>query len=348
MGVIRILFLADSHLGFDFPFNPRIKRRRRGDDFFANFHLALQTAWERGVHVVIHGGDLLFRSKVPARLVDMAMEPLKDIADRGLKVFIVPGNHERSRIPFGLLSMHPNIHVFDHPRTFLFQSEEGRLSLSGFPYWRDDVRRNFSQLLQESGWEKGHQSSDASILCLHHCIEGATVGPGNYTFRYKKDVIRTADIPPEMTAVLSGHIHRFQVLTHDLLGFPLSVPVLYPGSLERTSFAEKDEKKGFLLLEVETGGAYNKPALRWEFLELPARPMENVRISASGRSAQQIRCFIRKAVTELDPNSVVKLHIEGDIADRARSVLSAESLRSLAPPQMNIIIRGTSSVLSQR
>ena len=37
MGIIRILFLADTHLGFDLAFRPRIERRRRGPEFFANF-----------------------------------------------------------------------------------------------------------------------------------------------------------------------------------------------------------------------------------------------------------------------------------------------------------------------
>ena len=40
MGLIRILLIADTHLGFDLPFRPRIKRRRRGLDFFANSPLS--------------------------------------------------------------------------------------------------------------------------------------------------------------------------------------------------------------------------------------------------------------------------------------------------------------------
>jgi DNA repair exonuclease SbcCD nuclease subunit len=42
MGLIRILLIADTHLGFDLPFRPCIKRRRRGPDFFANFERALR------------------------------------------------------------------------------------------------------------------------------------------------------------------------------------------------------------------------------------------------------------------------------------------------------------------
>ena len=44
MGVARVLFLTDTHLGFDYPFRPRIQRRRRGLDFFANYEKALAPA----------------------------------------------------------------------------------------------------------------------------------------------------------------------------------------------------------------------------------------------------------------------------------------------------------------
>ena len=42
--MVRVLLLADSHLGFDFTFKPRVQRRRRGEDFFKNFHTALKPA----------------------------------------------------------------------------------------------------------------------------------------------------------------------------------------------------------------------------------------------------------------------------------------------------------------
>ena len=66
MGIVRVLFLADTHLGFDLAFRPRIESRRHGPEFFANFQRALQPALDGRVDCVVHGGDLLFRSKVPA------------------------------------------------------------------------------------------------------------------------------------------------------------------------------------------------------------------------------------------------------------------------------------------
>ena len=41
---VRILLLADSHVGFDLPLAPRVARRRRGHDFLANHSAALEPA----------------------------------------------------------------------------------------------------------------------------------------------------------------------------------------------------------------------------------------------------------------------------------------------------------------
>ena len=339
MGLIRLLFLADTHLGFDYPFRPRIQRRRRGEDFFANYHRVLENAREQEVDAIIHGGDLLFRSRVPARLVDMAFAPLKEMADSGTEVYIVPGNHERSRIPFKLLSLHPHIHVFDHPRTHIFKKKGLRVALSGFPYCRDNVRAKFPKLLRETRWKEYRTDCDGHILCVHHCFEGATVGPVNYTFTYNEDVIRLEDIPREFTAVLAGHIHRYQILTKDLHGNPISTPVYYPGSIERTSFAEKDEKKGYFLFELSSGQNSGLSLTQKEFVELPARPMVKVDIFPQGMDEKKLRAYILKALKALSPQSVVKLDIRGFIPDDCLPVLRTSSLRALAPKEMNISVR---------
>jgi exonuclease SbcD len=342
MAVMRLLFLADTHLGFDYPFRPRIDRRRRGEDFFANYARALEPAFKGEVDAVIHGGDLLFRSKVPARLVDMALAPLKEIADKGVDVFIVPGNHERSRIPFRILSLHPNIHIFDVPRTFIFERWGLRLGLAGFPYWRDNVRARFPHVCLETAWKEKQNSCDGMILCLHHCFEGATVGPGNYTFWNNDDVIRIGDVPEEFSAVLSGHIHRFQVLINNLHGKSITTPILYPGSIERTSFAEKNEPKGYLKISLKKMDGMKiegQLALFWEFVRLPTRPMVRVNIPVNGLNRDALKDFIRQALKGLDPESVVKLQMEGPVHEDALSVLRAESLRALTPSQMNVSLK---------
>lgn len=336
MGLVRILFLADTHLGFDYPFRPRVKRRRRGEDFFLNFTRALEPARRGEVDAVVHGGDILFRSKVPARLVDMAFAPLKDIANGGVEVFLVPGNHERSRIPFGLLCLHKNIHIFSKPTTYFLKNRAATIAFSGFPYWRHNVRKQFSHLLEETGWRQAKQFCHSSLLCVHHCFEGAKVGPNNYTFRKGEDVIRTSDIPAEFQAVLTGHVHRFQVLNSDLNGLPLKVPILYPGSIERTSFAEKDEPKGYLILEIDPLDSNGRFLFRWHFHKLLTRPMTKVGIDITGLDPYRLRCLLKKSIGKLDPNSIVRIEIQGKFEEKFRPVLRAAELRTICPKEMNV------------
>ena len=220
---MRVLLLADTHLGFE------------GPDFFPNFHRALEPAMRGEVDVVVHGGDLFYRSKIPPSLVSRAFEPL---ARLGVPVLIVPGNHERSHIPCPLLALHKNVFIFDRPRTFLI----GGAAFSGFPF-AADVRRRFRALVEETQ----PVSADIRVLCFHQAVEGARVGTPEFVFDRGDDVIRGADIPPGFAAVLSGHIHRGQRLGQ------YASPVFYPGSIERTSWAERLETKGYLTLDLAPG-----------------------------------------------------------------------------------------------
>lgn len=331
---IRILFISDTHLGFDLPFQPRIERRRRGPDFFKNFEIALAPAYNKEVDAIVHGGDLFFRSKVPPHLVQMAFEPLIKAADMGTPVYLVPGNHERSAIPYRLLATHPNIHIFDRPKTFSLETRGTTLALAGFPYVRLNIRSLFPQVLAETGWQK--TPADARVLCMHHCVEGATLIMGSrlYTFRDSHDTVKLSDIPGDFAAVLSGHIHRFQALTRDLQGNPIPTPVFYPGSIERTSFTEKDEAKGYLILEIQPGlGIVN-----WQFHKLPARPMTQLELHANGIGADALKTWLKNALAPLPPDSVVKIGIHGRLPNDALKVLSAESLRALTPPTMNLTV----------
>ena len=345
MGIIRILFLADTHLGFDLAFRPRIERRRRGPEFFANFERALQPALQGRVDCVVHGGDLLYRSKVPARLVAMVFEPLKAVAELGVPIYLVPGNHERSAIPHRHLAQHPQIHIFERPRCFVLQKDNFTLALSGFPFVRQGIRKGFLDQLDQTGWRDVEAA--VHVLCIHQAIDGATVGPSGYRFRYAADVINASDIPAGISAVLSGHIHRFQVLTQDLKGHSIQAPIFYPGSIERTSFAEKNEKKGYLILEFETDGS-GGGLKKWKFAELPARPMIQLELRLCGMKSIELKSWIQARIKNMPADSIVKLKIHGTASPDVMKVLGAASLRALAPPTMNIDARFVDHSFYQR
>ncbi len=333
---LRALLIADTHLGFDLPLRPRVERRRRGPDFFANYQRALAPALRREVDLVVHGGDVLFRSKVRPRLVQMAFEPLMRVADTGVSVVVVPGNHERSAIPYPLLATHPGVHILQAPRTVRLEIRGLRVAVAGFPFERRDVRGRFTRLLESTGWRDS--PADVRLLCLHQAVEGAQVGPVGYTFRRGADVVRGRDLPAGLAAVLAGHIHRRQVLPPDLAGRPLAAPVLYPGSIERTSAAERAEPKGYMTLEIAPGEAGGRLEA-WAFHQLPARPMVDVDLDPTALNSEQLAARLKRSLAEIDPDSVVRLRLTGAPEGEAREVLRAAAVRALAPPTMTISVQ---------
>jgi DNA repair exonuclease SbcCD nuclease subunit len=246
-------------------------------------------------------------------LAETALSPLKRLAESGVPVLIVPGNHERSRMPFPLLALHERLHVFDRPRNFVVETRGVRVAFMGFPYTHD-VRRRFGEML--TALNREGLPADIRVLCLHQCIEGATCGPGNFTFRFGSDVVRTADLPRNVVVTLSGHIHRHQVLQP--VGLP---PIIYAGSIERTSFAEARETKGFVVLELARSGLRS-----FEFRPLPTRAMVTRTVSFGGADAMTVHSRLAAAIESTPGDAVVQLRVAGQVP----STLTATTLRALA------------------
>jgi DNA repair exonuclease SbcCD nuclease subunit len=330
---IRVLLLADSHLGFDHPLRPRIARRRRGHDFLANHRQACQAAIEKRVDALVHGGDVFHRPNIPASLVYQAFQPLKEVANAGIPVFVVPGNHERSRIPFDGLACHPGVHVFREPGTVRLTLAGAEVAVSGIPCIRRDVRTRFPEALHQTGWQE--REAQLRLLVTHQAFEGAVVGPVDFTFRHGHDVVKLADVPAGFAAVLSGHIHRSQVLETDLREQPCPAPVFYPGSVERTAFAERDEAKGFMTIQMapnSAGGSISS----WAFCDLGARPMEIRPLRVQGLSVRALEKELRTVLDEVPSDAVLRLEADGPPAAGAEKVLAAGGLRRLAPESMNV------------
>jgi len=285
------------------------------------------------VDLLVHGGDVFHKPTAPASLVYQAFDPLKEVADAGIPVFLVPGNHERSRIPFDWLARHPGVHVFREAKTETLEIEGTRIAITGLPCIRRDVRTRFPTALAETRWRD--EQATVRLLVTHQAFEGAVVGVQNFMFRRGDDVVRLSDLPADFAAVLSGHIHRSQVLDADLHGRSTDVPVFYPGSIERTAFAERLEPKGFMTLEVAPGPKGGTVS-DWTFHDLGARPMEIRPLEVRGRSAAAVERALREVLSAVPQDAVLRLEADGPPAPEARAVVSAERLRSAAPQTMNV------------
>lgn len=236
---IRILFFSDTHLGFDYPVrSKRPAPHRRGEQFFRNFETALAYGVEH-CDLIIHGGDFFHRSRPHPSIVDRAYLTLADAASAGVPIVVVPGNHERSVLPPSLWLSHQNLTIVGEPTALAIDVGGRRLEIVGVPHL-NDVRGRMKETLAAL---PRIENATHRLCVIHQAVDGSTVGPADFTFLNRGDTVARHELDHGFDLVLSGHIHRHQLL-------PGRPPVLHCGSTERTSRAEIAEQKGFATIDL--------------------------------------------------------------------------------------------------
>jgi exonuclease SbcD len=87
------------------------------------------------------------------------------------------------------------------------------------------------------------------VLTAHASVQGATYG-GERTVMLGHDLVLSGGLVknPKLDYVALGHIHKPQDMNEGQ-----HPPVVYPGSIERVDFGEAEDKKFFVIAEVEKG-----------------------------------------------------------------------------------------------
>ena len=322
---MKFVHTADTHLGFDITktaqSDPR-GRKSRADAIFQNFVSVVEHAVEIESDLFIHSGDLFNKYDIPRDILDELVHPFMDLIGAEIPVLIIPGNHERSRFPFDLFHGAKDVFVFDRPKSLCLTLDGYSVGIAGFPFIREDSRRTFLKALKETEYED--LRCDLNILVTHQAFDQATVGPADFTFREgRPDTVSRKAIPLDFDYIAAGHIHRHQILSHPLKP---GLKVVYPGSTQRMSLAERDEEKGFVEAEVLNN------RIETRFMPLPAYDMEVVDIAAAGFSSRELEEAIKGQFWRFDRDLVIRFNLTGGGRLRDYPDLDFQSLRADMPP----------------
>ncbi len=91
---MRLLHLADLHLGWQPASWPPVRAAQRRERRDGVLQRAVDVALERGVDAVVVAGDLFETFDPPEPLVERALAQLRRLAAAGVLVVTVPGNHD--------------------------------------------------------------------------------------------------------------------------------------------------------------------------------------------------------------------------------------------------------------
>ena len=249
---MKILATADSHFGYEFGRTTQAKNQTT-QRMFDVFQEVMHQAKFEGVDLVLHGGDMFNRSQPKGKIVSEAYNIIRIVAEDGIPFIGIPGNHDKSKLPESLLNfINKDIHLLSKFSAI----EKEDLVILGFPFIGRDPRVILSKA---KSLAESYPQKSFLILC-HQLFDGAMFGPHQHIFKNRSDTLITTDLPANVRLILSGHIHRAQSMQNG--------KVIYTGSLERTSFMEIVEPKGYLLINLDDGH------LDVKFQEIKTSPME--------------------------------------------------------------------------
>jgi exonuclease SbcD len=287
---MKILHLADLHLGVENygRIDSATGLHSRFIDYVNCLDEAIAIGLDAGIDLVLIAGDIYKnRSPNPTHQREFARR-IHRLRSAGVPVFILTGNHDISPSVgrahsveiFDALGVE-GVTIADRPRLHRIQTAAGILQIIAVPWvtrhsllTRDDMRevsfveieaelrRRLEAFVDQKAAELDRTLP--AIIAFHGSVDGAALG-SERTMTLGQDLVlpRSVLAQPGVAYVALGHIHKHQAVNH-------SPPMVYPGSLERVDFGERDEPKGCVLVEIVDGAA------SWRFHELKARPFVSI------------------------------------------------------------------------
>jgi exonuclease SbcD len=288
--MIKLLHLADLHIGVENygRIDPATGLHTRLQDYLNRLDEAIDLGLQEAVDLVLIAGDVYKnRAPNPTHQREFARR-IHKLRANNVPVVILTGNHDVSPALgkahavaiFDALAI-DGVVIADRPRLHQIATRAGMLQLIAVPWVTRhnlmareelrgasfteieyEVRRRLDRFISEKA--AALDPAAPAVLAFHGSVDGATLGSErSITLGTDLALPRSSLTQPGIDYVALGHIHRHQALG----GAP---PIVYPGSIERVDFGERNEPKGCVIVELERGAA------NWRFHELQARPFISI------------------------------------------------------------------------
>lgn len=235
----QVTFIHGADLHLDSPMVglkslPERIFKRLQESTFQAFRNLVNSAINYQVDFVILAGDLFDNEDRSVRAQVFLKNEMKRLANEGIAVYIVHGNHDHLSGNWASIQLPENAHTFSKQVEMKrHQSKETIVHLYGFSY---PERHVFDRKIDEYRLIPG---ADFHIGILHGNVEG-NVDHGNYAPFQVKDLLGK-----NFDYWALGHIHKKSILNEE-------PSIVYPGNLQGRNRKEQGEKGCYLINLTES------------------------------------------------------------------------------------------------
>lgn len=315
----KILHWADLHIDHAGKYghiNPKTGLDTMVEDKLQILDEMIDHAIKNDIKIILDAGDT-FNTVIPSpTMIRLFSERVKRITDAGIHIVFVEGNHSlpknpKKRSAVSILQfISPLVHYSDKPEIleiegvqvatlpWIFQSRFENLEM--FAGLSKEEVKNKAETMAFEMFTTLIASSDPEkplVTVAHATVSGSEFGAERVVMMGHDIVIpHTVFLDEKICYSALGHIHKHQYVGEK--------HIVYAGTSSRMSFNERNEKKGFITFEVETG-----KRAEWEFVETNAREFREINIGMGDD--------IILATQEILTDHVAKIKVTGEKSELA-------------------------------
>lgn len=236
---MKIIHLSDTHLGYsEGSKTDEVGVNLRESDVYMAFTKVVDKISEIKPDLIIHSGDLFDNPRPTNRAINFVLKEIKRISKLEIPFVIISGNHSTPRVRASN-SIFESFTLFDniYP-VYGLKYEEIKLngiSIHCLPHMltEQEMQKSFGDL-------KPNPKSNINIVVAHAGIAAEE--------QYKMGEFNEQVIPysslakkPDFDYIALGHYHK---------NIKLADNAYYSGSIERFSFDDAGQDKGFLVIDI--------------------------------------------------------------------------------------------------
>jgi DNA repair exonuclease SbcCD nuclease subunit len=336
---VRILHLADLHIGYVPGYLNESRRNQRSEELKAAFKRAVEHALEprNAVRAVIIAGDLFDTYRPESGDTGLVMAQLERLSSSSIPVLVIPGTHDSIGYPdsiFRTQSFPPQVHVLAEP----FRRPPLELVLDGERfrfYWftyEPAEKRSLGDYLAalRQDTSTGPSEGGYRVLVAHASLRGSPA----WEMRRKDLPVSLEDLLASgMHYVALGHYHNFWESGAGAAG---AAKVVYPGTLEGKCFGENGPR---YLVTAEFGSGQ----IKLEKIQFNKRVLDERTLSLDSRAIASEEELARSIASLGREDLLLRLKLTGSPEFAVRAEFLQEAL---AEKFFHVEIEDETSVLS--